>query len=130
MSFRLLFAAFIVHAKTFNALIHSFWNSTPLICPILQHYACSLSPAHSDVKDKHDRLRRSQVPYRIIGLGELVYSVFLGHTSHRMCTCRRGDLPPEQEVDRKTPKSPPVEIVSGEVRLTRTFDRFSVPQNS
>ena len=107
MSFRLLFAAFIVHVKTFNASIQLFWNFTALTYTVLQHYACSMSPAHSD---KHDRVCRSRVPYRFMGLGELVYSVVwgallterVGEETYRLC---------EEEVDRKTPKTPPVKIV-------------------
>ena len=73
------FASFLLHfssCQTFNALMLSFWNSTALTCTVLQHMM--LVACHSDVKDKHDRLRRSQVSYRFIRLGELVYLVFWG----------------------------------------------------
>ena len=61
------------------------------------------------MKDKHDRVYRSRLPYRFIGLGELVYSVVWG-TLLTECvgeeTCRLS----EEEVDRKTPTTPPVKI--------------------
>ena len=66
---------------------------------VLQHYACSMSPAH---KDKHDRIYRSRVPYRVIGLEELVYSVVWSILLSECVgeeTCRLS----EEEVDRKTP---------------------------
>ena len=62
------------------------------------------------MKHKHDRVYRSRLPYRFIGLGELVYSVVWG-TLLTECvgeeTCRLS----EEEVDGKTPTTPPVKIV-------------------
>ena len=106
MSFRLLFAEFIVHVKTINVSIQSFWNSTALTSTVLQHYACSMSPAH---KDKHDRIYRSRVPYRFIGLEELVYSVVWGILLTE-CVGDETYRLSEEEVDRKTPKTPPVKM--------------------
>ena len=103
MSFPLLFAEFIVHVNTINASSQSFWNSTALTSTVLQHYACSMSPAHSY---KHDRVYRSRVPYTLIGLEELVYSAVWGILLTESVgeeTCRLS----EEEVDRKTPKTPP-----------------------
>ena len=69
-----------------------------------------LVACHSEMKDKHDRIYRSRLPYRFIGLEELVYSVVWG-TLLTECvgeeTCRLS----EEEVDRKTTKTPPVKIV-------------------
>ena len=106
MSFPLLFAEFIVHVKTINASIQSFWNSTALTYTVLQHYACSTSPAH---KDKHDRIYRSRVPYRVIGLEELVYSVVWGILLTE-CVGEETYRLSKEEMDRKTPKTPPVKM--------------------
>ena len=62
---------------------------------------------------------------------EFVYSVGWGTL---LTECVGGEICrlSEEEVDRKTPKTPPVKIVSGKVRLTRIKSArslFFVPQN-
>ena len=69
-----------------------------------------LVACHSDIKDKQDRVYRSRVPYRFIGLGELVYSVVLGILLTE-CVGEEAYRLSEEEVDRKTPTTPPVKIV-------------------
>ena len=69
-----------------------------------------------------DRVRRSRVPYIFIRLGELVYSVVWG-TLLTECVWEKTCHLSEEEADRKTPKMPPVKIVSGDWSTTDMYIR-------
>ena len=118
MCFRLLFGRRCrAHGKYFNGLFTSICHKSSSPSSLLQRHVCAFSPTRSSQDKSHEKDRSffRRVPYGFLGLGGVFCSVVWG-SLHAECVGEETCCENKNEVDGKTPKTPPSKIDSGVVR--------------